>query len=223
MERFAGIDQETDMSSLAVSDEHTALSPARVIQPAWVRVVHWINAVAVILMIMSGWQIYNASPLPLFDFKFSPSLTLGGWLGGALLWHFAAMWLLMVNGLVYLIVGLATGRFRKKLLPITPAGVLADTRAALTFKLSHDDLSKYNNVQKLLYAGIIVVGILIVLSGLSIWKPVQLQYLTALFGGYDVARYVHFICMSAICLFLVVHVVLAVLVPKSLRAMIIGR
>jgi thiosulfate reductase cytochrome b subunit len=211
------------MSSLAVSDEHAASSPAKVIQPAWVRVVHWINAVAVILMIMSGWQIYNASPLPLFDFKFSSSFTLGGWLGGALLWHFAAMWLLMVNGLVYLTLGLATGRFRKKLLPITPAGVLADTKAALTFKLSHDDLSKYNNVQKLLYAGIIVVGILIVLSGLSIWKPVQLQYLTALFGGYDVARYVHFICMSAICLFLVVHVVLAVLVPKSLRAMIIGR
>ena len=209
------------MSSLAASDQHTAVTPAKVIQPAWVCTVHWINAVAIVLMIMSGWQIYNASPL--FDFKFSSNITLGGWLGGALLWHFAAMWLLMVNGLVYLALGFATGRFRKKLLPITPAGVIADTKAALTFKLSHDDLSKYNNVQKLLYAGIIVVGIVIVLSGLSIWKPVQLQYLTALFGGYDVARYVHFICMAAICAFLVVHVVLALLVPKSLRAMIIGR
>ena len=120
-------------------------------------------------------------------------------------------------------VPIATGRFRKKLLPITPAGVIADTKAALTGKLSHDDLTKYNYVQKLLYAGIIVVGIVIVLSGLSIWKPVQLQYLTALFGGYDVARYVHFVCMAAIVAFLVVHVVLALLVPKSLRAMIIGR
>jgi thiosulfate reductase cytochrome b subunit len=209
------------MSSLAVNDEHAASSPAKVIQPAWVRTVHWINAVATILMIMSGWQIYNASPL--FAFKFSSSLTLGGWLGGALLWHFAAMWLLMVNGLVYLTLGFATGRFRKKLLPITPAGVIADTKAALTGKLSHDDLTRYNNVQKLLYAGIIVVGVLIVLSGLSIWKPVQLQYLTALFGGYDFARYVHFVCMAAICAFLVVHVALALLVPKSLRAMIIGR
>ena len=209
------------MSSLAASDQHTAVTPAKVIQPAWVRTVHWINAVAIVLMIMSGWQIYNASPL--FDFKFSSNITLGGWLGGALLWHFAAMWLLMVNGLVYLTLGFATGRFRTKLLPITPAGVIADTKAALTFKLSHDDLSRYNNVQKLLYAGIIVVGIVIVLSGLSIWKPVQLQYLTALFGGYDIARYVHFICMAAICAFLVVHVVLALLVPKSLRAMIIGR
>jgi thiosulfate reductase cytochrome b subunit len=209
------------MSSLAMSDQNTAPGPAKVIQPAWVRTVHWINAVAMILMIMSGWQIYNASPL--FDFSFSSSITLGGWLGGALLWHFAAMWLLMVNGLVYLALGFATGRFRKKLLPITPQGVLADTKAALTGKLSHDDLSKYNYVQKLLYAGIIVVGVLIVLSGLSIWKPVQLQYLTALFGGYDVARYVHFVCMSAIVAFLVVHVALALLVPKSLRAMIIGR
>jgi thiosulfate reductase cytochrome b subunit len=208
------------MSTLTANHQH-ATPAAKVIQPAWVRIVHWINAVAVILMIMSGWQVYNASPL--FDFRFSSNLTLGGWLGGALLWHFAAMWLLMVNGLVYLTLGFATGRFAKKLLPITPQGVLADTKAALTGKLSHDDLSKYNYVQKLLYVGIIVVGILIVLSGLSIWKPVQLQYLTALFGGYDIARYVHFFCMAAIVAFLVVHVALALLVPRSLRAMIIGR
>jgi thiosulfate reductase cytochrome b subunit len=209
------------MSSLTVDGEQVSVTPTKVIQPAWVRALHWTNAVAMVLMIMSGWQIYNASPL--FAFSFPPSITLGGWLGGALLWHFAAMWLLMVNGLIYLALGFATGRFRKKLLPITPAGVIFDTRAALTGKLSHDDLSKYNYVQKLLYAGIIVVGIVIVLSGLSIWKPVQLQWLTALFGGYDVARYVHFICMAAIVAFMVVHVALALLVPKSLRAMIIGR
>ena len=210
------------MSALTVSDEHTASAKAKVIQPAWVRALHWTNAFAMVLMIMSGWQIYNASPL--FDFlHFSSSITLGGWLGGALLWHFAAMWLLMVNGLIYLALGFATGRFRRKLLPITPEGVISDTRVALTGKLSHDDLSKYNYVQKVLYAGVIVVGIVIVLSGLSIWKPVQLQYLTALFGGYDAARYVHFICMALIVAFMVVHVALALLVPKSLRAMIIGR
>ena len=209
------------MSTLTVSEKHATATPTKVIQPVWVRALHWTNAVAMVLMIMSGWQIYNASPL--FKFSFPASITLGGWLGGALLWHFAAMWLLMVNGLIYLALGLATGRFRNKLLPITPAGVISDTKAALTFKLSHDDLSKYNSVQKLLYAGIIVVGVVIVLSGLSIWKPVQLQWLTALFGGYDVARYVHFICMASIVAFTVVHVALAVLVPKSLRAMIIGR
>jgi thiosulfate reductase cytochrome b subunit len=209
------------MSSPAATEDHAQQEPAKVIQPAWVRAMHWANAVAMILMIMSGWRIYNASPL--FRFSFPGGITLGGWLGGALLWHFAAMWLLMVNGLIYLVTGSATGRFRKKLLPITPRGVVCDVKAALIFKLAHDDLSKYNYVQKLLYAGIIAVGIIIVLSGLSIWKPVQLQWLTALFGGYDIARYVHFICMSLIVAFLVVHVVLALLVPKSLRAMIIGR
>src|ERR1700689_5418345 len=142
------------MSSLAVSDERRAPA-AKIIQPAGGRIVHWTNAVAMILMIMSGWQIYNASPL--FKFSFSHSITLGGWLGGALLWHFGAMWLLMVNGLIYLTLGFATGRFAKKLLPISPSGVLADTRAALTGKLSHADLSKYNQVQRVLYAGIIVV------------------------------------------------------------------
>ncbi|WGS20934.1 MULTISPECIES: cytochrome b/b6 domain-containing protein [unclassified Bradyrhizobium] len=210
------------MSSFAVTDDHAdTAAPAKVIQPVWVRVLHWINALAMIMMIMSGWQIYNASPL--FNFTFSPSITLGGWLAGGLLWHFAAMWLLMVNGLIYLILGFVTGRFRRKLLPITPGGVISDTRAALTFKLSHDDLSTYNYVQKLLYAGIIIVGVVIVLSGLSMWKPVQLYWLSVLFGGYDIARYVHFTCMALIVAFLVIHVALAVLVPRSLRAMIIGR
>jgi thiosulfate reductase cytochrome b subunit len=209
------------MSSLTATDQPIDATRAKVIQPAWVRAMHWTNAVAMILMIMSGWQIYNASPL--FDFRFSHDITLGGWLGGALLWHFAAMWLLMINGLAYLITGFATGRFRKKLLPITPAGVIHDVRAALTFKLSHDDLTVYNSVQRVLYAGIIVVGILIVLTGLSMWKPVQLHWLVMLFGDYPTARYIHFFCMAAICAFLVVHVILALLVPKSLRAMIIGR
>ena len=133
------------------------------------------------------------------------------------------MWLLMVNGLIYLALVSPPAASARSCCRSRPAGVIADTKAALTGKLSHEDLSKYNYVQKLLYAGVIVVGILIVLSGLAIWKPVQLQYLTALFGGYDAARYVHFFCMAAIVAFMVVHVALALLVPKSLRAMIIGR
>jgi thiosulfate reductase cytochrome b subunit len=191
------------------------------IHPVWVRVTHWINAVAILMMIGSGWQIYNASPL--FDFTFSRSITLGGWLGGAIQWHFAAMWVLVINGLVYLTLGFVTGRFRRKLLPITPSSVLADIKAALTFKLAHDDLSHYNAVQKLLYSGVILAGIIVVLSGLAIWKPVQFQELTTLFGGYNFARYVHFFAMAAIVGFLVVHVALALLVPKSLRAMVTGR
>jgi thiosulfate reductase cytochrome b subunit len=192
-----------------------------VIHPAWVRVTHWINALAMLVMIGSGWQIYNASPL--FPFVFPAGITLGGWLAGALLWHFAAMWVLAVNGLVYVGLGLATGRFRRKLVPIRPGEVLADARAALSGKLAHDDLSVYNAVQKLLYVGVILAGIVIILSGLAIWKPVQLQELTAVFGGYDAARYVHFFAMAAIVGFLVVHVVMALLVPKSLRAMVTGR
>jgi len=124
---------------------------------------------------------------------------------------------------IVLMLGIATGRFRRKLLPISPAAVIADAKAALTFKLSHDDLTHYNAVQKALYAGIILTGVVIVLSGLSIWKPVQFQELTALFGGYDAARYVHFVAMAAIVAFLVVHISLALLVPRSLRAMIFGQ
>ena len=200
----------------------TPAAPARaVIHPVWVRVTHWINVVAMIVMIGSGWEIYNASPL--FPFVFPRGITLGGWLAGALLWHFAAMWLLAVNGLVYLVLGVLNGRFRRKLVPIHPADVLSDARAALTGKLNHDDLSVYNAVQKLLYLGVILAGIVIVLSGLAIWKPVQLQELTALFGGYDAARYVHFFAMATIVGFLIVHVIMALVVPKSLRAMITGR
>ncbi len=192
-----------------------------VIHPVWVRVCHWINAIAILVMVGSGWQIYDASPL--FNFTFPREIALGNWLAGALLWHFAAMWVLIINGIVYVTLGLVTGRFRRKLLPIHPSEVLADAKAALTFKLAHDDLSHYNAVQKLLYTGVILCGIIIVLSGLSIWKPVQFQELTTLFGGYDFARYVHFFAMAAIVGFLLVHILLALLVPKSLRAMVSGK
>ena len=201
-----------------------ALAPARplpVIHPAWVRVTHWINAIALVVMITSGWRVYDASPL--FGFEFPAAISLGDGLADALLWHFAAMWLFVVNGLFYLALGLATGRFRRKLLPIRPRDVIRDLRSALIGRLSHDDLSVYNAVQRLLYVGVILAGILAVLSGISIWKPVQVQELTAVFGGYDAARFVHFFAMAAIVAFLALHVTLAILVPKSLRAMILGR
>jgi thiosulfate reductase cytochrome b subunit len=194
---------------------------ARVIHPLWVRVTHWINALAMLMMIGSGWQIYDASPL--FGFTFPRQIALGEWLAGALLWHFAAMWLLVINGIVYISLGILTGRFRRKLFPIRRREVMSDFLAALRGKLSHDDLSVYNAVQKLLYVGVLLAGIVIVLSGLSIWKPVQFWWLTAFFGGYNTARYVHFAAMTAIVAFLTVHVVLAIIVPKSLRAMIVGR
>jgi len=207
----------------ATRDEITTLAAPRgePIHPLWVRLTHWINALAMLMMIGSGWQIYDASPL--FPFTFPSAITLGDWLAGALLWHFAAMWLLVVNGLVYVTLGLATGRFRGKLLPLRPGQVLSDARAALSGQLSHADLSVYNAVQKLLYLGVILCGIVIVLSGISMWKPVQLRELSLLFGGYDAARYVHFFAMAAIVGFICIHVAMAFLVPKSLRAMVTGR
>ncbi len=203
-----------------VETDVRAPTVATTIHPAWVRITHWINALAMLVMIGSGWQIYDASPL--FPFHFPKSIALGGWLAGALLWHFAAMWVLAINGVAYLVIGIVTGRFRRKLFPIRLREVVADGLAALSGRLSHEDLSAYNAVQKLLYLGVMFAGVVIVLSGVSIWKPVQFQELTALFGGYDAARYVHFSAMAAIVTFLVVHVALALLVPKSLRAMIRG-
>jgi len=191
------------------------------IQPLYVRITHWLNALAVLLMIGSGWQIYNASPL--FPFVFPPALTLGGWLAGGLLWHFAAMWLFLGNGLVYLLLGLARGHFRRKFLPIRPKEVVADLHKALTGRLHHDDLAVYNAVQKLLYLGVVIAGVMIVVSGLAIWKPVQLQELASLLGGYEGARLVHFFAMASIVSFLLIHVVMALIVPRSLRAMILGR
>jgi thiosulfate reductase cytochrome b subunit len=197
---------------------------AVVIHPRWVRITHWINVIAMFVMITSGWRIYNASPL--FAFTFPPAITIGDALDGlpgALLWHFAAMWLLAVNGATYVALGILTGRFRRKLLPIRPMDVIRDLSAALTGKLSHDDLSVYNAVQRLLYAGVIAAGVVAVASGVSIWKPVQFQEVAAVFGGYDAARFVHFFAMATIVGFLLIHITLAILVPKSLRAMILGR
>ena len=209
------------LERMASLDAAAASPPPAIIHPRWVRITHWINAIAAVVMIGSGWEIYNASPL--FPFTFPKSITLGGWLAGALLWHFAAMWLLAINGLIYVVLGLVTGRFRRKLLPIRASEVMADAKAAFTFKLSYQDPSVYNAVQRLLYLGVILAGVVVVLSGLVLWKPIQLQELATLFGGYEGARYVHFFAMAAIVGFLVLHVVLAILVPKSLRAMVTGR
>ena len=191
------------------------------IHPLWVRVTHWVNALAMLVMIGSGWRIYDASPL--FHFEFPGAITIGGWLAGALLWHFAAMWVLVVNGVAYVTLGLVTGRFRSRLFPLSASEFFTDVKAALAFNLAHENASTYNAVQKVLYLGVIGCGVVVALSGLSIWKPVQFQELTAFFGGYEAARYVHFFAMAGVVGFLIVHVVLGLLVPKSLRAMISGR
>ena len=191
------------------------------VHPLMVRIAHWINVLAVLIMLFSGWQIYNASPL--FGFDFPPQVTLGGWLAGALQWHFAGMWLLALNGLVYLIYGIGSGHFRRKLLPISPRAVLHDMREALRGRLAHDDLSVYNAAQRVAYLALIVALVIMVLSGLAIWKPVQLHWLAALMGDYEGARYVHFFAMAAIAFIVVVHVIMVILVPRTFPTMFTGR
>jgi thiosulfate reductase cytochrome b subunit len=189
--------------------------------PLWLRITHWLNAVAVIIMIMSGWQIYNASPL--FPFKFSHSITLGGWLAGAIQWHFAAMWLLVANGIVYLVMSIATGRMRMKFFPVRFKELLQEFWLALRFKLKHDDLSHYNMLQKMAYLVAIIDLVVIVCSGLVVWKSVQFPLLRELMGGYDTARLIHFLGMSVIVGFIIVHVALVAIVPRTLLGMIRGR
>ena len=191
------------------------------IHPLVVRITHWINALAIFIMVTSGWRIYNASPL--FDFKIPNELTLGGWLAGALQWHFAAMWLLAASGLVYLVYGIVSGHFRRKFFPIAPRAVLHDVLDALRGKLAHEDLSVYNAAQRAAYLAVIVALIVLVLSGLAIWQPVQLQELAALMDGYEGARLVHFFAMAFMVLIVLVHILMVILVPRAFPTMISGR
>lgn len=204
------------------SDTEAGRAPrARKFHPLPIRVMHWINAVAIFIMIGSGWKIYNDEVI--FGWLHFPEwLTIGRWAQHGLQWHFFGMWIFVINGLAYLVYGLATGRFRRLLLPIRWSELVATIRETLRLHLAHDDLTKYNAVQKLLYIGVMLVGILIFISGLAIWKPVQFSELLTLFGSFQNARLVHFLCMTAIVLYLVVHVSLALLVPRTLVAMING-
>jgi thiosulfate reductase cytochrome b subunit len=193
----------------------------RRLHPLPVRIMHWTNAVAMLIMITSGWKIYNDEVI--FGWlHFPEAITLGKWAQHGLQWHFFGMWILAINGMIYLIYGFVTGRFREKLLPIRPGEVIATVGDALRFRLRHDDLTRYNAVQKLLYVGIILVGVVTVISGLVLWKPIQFSELAWLFYDFQTARLVHFLCMSAIVAFLIVHVALAIMVPKSLLAMLTG-
>jgi thiosulfate reductase cytochrome b subunit len=198
------------------------------------RMMHWVNALAMLVMIGSGWRIYDYYPALPIDFGFPYDWTLGGdialseaitnedGLANALLWHFGAMWVLVLNYLAYLIVGVVSGHFRRDFLPLSVGAFARDFFAALRFTLDHR-LGEYNAVQKLFYWGVLAAILVTILSGLSIWKPVQLKELTWLFGGYEFARVVHFFGMAAIVTFLVVHIALTILVPRTLVAMIVGR
>lgn len=193
----------------------------RTIHPVWLRVTHWLNAIAVVLLVTSGWRIYNATRF--FDFAIPGAITLGGWLGGALQWHFAGMWLLFANGMLYLLINLFSGRLPQQFFPITPRQVLHDLGTALKGKLAHADLRHYNSVQRLAYLFVMFDSIVLVLSGLVLWKSVQFPLLRELIGGYEAARRVHFFAMAALCAFIVVHLMMVALVPRTLLTMLRGR
>jgi thiosulfate reductase cytochrome b subunit len=199
----------------------TSATESKTVHPAWLRCTHWLNALAVVLLVTSGWRIYNATAFLGFDIP--RGLTIGGWLGGALQWHFAAMWLLAANGVLYLLINLASGRLRRQFFPISPRQLLQDVGAALRGKLSHADPRHYNSVQRLAYLFVMLDSVLLVLSGLVLWKSVQFPLLRELLGGYEAARYIHFYAMAALCAFIVVHVVMVALVPRTLLPMLRGR
>jgi thiosulfate reductase cytochrome b subunit len=187
--------------------------------PLPIRIMHWIWVPAVLGMTLSGWAIYNASPdLP---FSFPRAITLGGWLAGGIAWHISVMWVLFAVGITYVFYGVASGHFVRDLFPPTPRAVLKTTVAALTGRLGHS-LGHYNAVQRLLYAGVILLILLQVGTGLAIWKPIQLGWITDLFGGYPLARNIHLAGMIAIVLFLVVHLTLVAIFPGTLVAMVTG-
>ena len=210
------------VSSLEVSPSYTkSASKGRRLHPLAVRIMHWINAVVMIVMIGSGWGIYNDSVI--FGFLHFPKATVvGGWAAESLLWHFAGMWLLALNGLAYLTYGIVTGRLRERLLPIRVSELIETVRDTLHFKIKHEDITTYNAVQKVLYIVVILAGVSQVVTGLAIWKPVQLAGLTAVLGGFQTARLIHFAGMTVIVGFLVVHVALSLLVPQTLWAMLTG-
>jgi thiosulfate reductase cytochrome b subunit len=191
------------------------------LHPLPLRIMHWINAVAIFIMIGSGWKIYNDDAI-FGILHFPEALVIGKWAQYGLQWHFFGMWIFVLNGIAYLSYGIATGRFRRKLFPVSVRDVLATVADALRFRLGHDDLTHYNGVQKVLYLGVMLVGVLIVISGLALWKPIQFSELAGLFGSFQTIRLVHFLCMSAVVAFIVVHVSLALLVPQSLVAMVTG-
>lgn len=205
----------------ASTAQSSAAPRARRLHPLPFRIMHWINALAMILMISSGWGIYNDEVIFGWLF-FPPQLAIGSWAAQHLLWHLAAMWLLVLNGLAYLVYGFATGRFRERLLPIRVSEMIHTVRETLRFHLAHEDLTVYNAVQKVLYIVVMLAAIVQVLTGLALWKPIQFSGLVSVFGDFQGARLAHFIGMAVIVGFLVVHVALSLLVPRTLWSMLTG-
>ena len=227
------------MSDGPAPTAHTAPSVARapVRRHHWiVRLTHWATLVLVSGMIASGLQIYEAYarfgnrggplfPSPFDGAQFPHWSRLGGWLAGALNWHFALMWPLVTVGLLYLGYLVKSGEWRALLFrPRDVRGAIDMTKYYLRLRPDHPPQGKHNPLQKLAYSSIYLLGALAVLTGLAIYKPVQLSWLTALFGGFQATRYWHFWIVWIFVAFTITHVILVFAVdPASFRAMLTGR
>ena len=176
--------------------------------PFIVRLTHWVNFIALAIMVTSGLRIYNASPL--FDFRFPDALTLGGWLAGARQWHFFGMWLFFVNGAVWLVYNVISkhGRHTTLFRGADVGGVLPMIQYYLRIRKEHPPHKKYNVLQKLTYTTIPLAALGAILSGIAIYWPVQFSGVAWLFGGYDVARVLHFIFMATLVLFFFGHLLM---------------
>jgi len=216
-----------------------AAAPARpsVRRHHWiVRLTHWATLFLVAGMITSGLQIYEAYarfgnrggpffPSPFDDTRFPQWSRLGGWLAGALDWHFALMWPLVTVGLLYLGYLVGSGEWRALLFhPRDVRGAIAMAQYYLHLRRDHPPQGKHNPLQKLAYTSIYLFGVLAVLTGLAVYKPVQFGWLTTLLGGFQAARYWHFWIVWIFVAFTITHVILVFVVdPASFRAMLTGR
>ena len=215
----------------------TAAANSWVKRHHWVvRLTHWLTAILLVGMIGSGLQIYAAFPHfgprgapypvpnPWAGESFPEWARLGGWLAGGLNWHFALAWPFVITGIVYLGFLAASGEWRSLLFRPRDVRPAVDMQLYyLRLRREHPPQGKHNPLQKAAYTGIVVLGAISVLSGFAIYKPVQLSWLTALFGGYELARYWHFVTVWIFVGFTLLHVGLVLLVdPASLRAMITG-
>ena len=178
--------------------------------PLVIRLTHWVNFISLAIMVMSGWKIYNASPL--FGFEFPPIVTIGGWLAGARQWHFFAMWLFVINGTVWVAYNILSRHGRKTTLFLRGdvSGVLPMVQYYLRLRKEHPPATKYNSLQKLAYTTIPIAALGIILTGIGIYWPVQFAWLTAIFRGYEGARILHFFFMVAIVSFFLGHIMMVV-------------
>ncbi|WP_299609766.1 cytochrome b/b6 domain-containing protein [uncultured Tateyamaria sp.] len=183
------------------------------------RTLHWANAIATLGLISSGWAIFNAAAF--YPITFPSWATLGGYLTGALRWHFLFMWVFLCSVLGMVALRLIARRGGPRLFPISANGMIADLRATLALRLKHD-AGAYNHIQRALYVITLLACVLSVASGMALWKPVQFQSIADAMGGYEMARRVHFWAMCGISGFVLVHVAMVALVPSSLGRMLFG-